>query len=188
MDMNVFRTIAVHMPVKMHAVAPQPPQYVSAETNQHDADRGLQRPRKVFGDRMTQQDRGAGEDEQRQRMAEPPCQPVLDDIANVGPAGGNARDRRDVIGLQRVLHAEQKTDPQDSEHAFPDFTSSNTRLGQGAVAARDKEPIYRDFRIDTGGEGGTLRHFGPFRMFSKKIGKSGALEGYIADYKVDHFS
>ena len=65
------------------------------------------------------QDRGAGEDEQRQRMAETPGQPVLDDVADVGPAGGNARHRRDVIGLQRMLHSEQKAEPQNSEHALP---------------------------------------------------------------------
>jgi hypothetical protein len=41
---------------------------------------------------------------------------------------------------------------------------------------------------DSGGEGGTLRHFGTIRPFSKKISKSGGLEGYIADYKVDYFS
>ena len=36
----------------------------------------------VFGDRAAEQDGGAGEDEQRQRMAEPPGQPVLDDVAD----------------------------------------------------------------------------------------------------------
>jgi hypothetical protein len=29
---------------------------------------------------------------------------------------------------------------------------------------------------------------GPIRLFSKKTSKSGPLEGYIADYKVDYFS
>ena len=70
---------------------------------------------------MAKQDRGAGENEQRQRMAEPPRQPVLDDVTNVGPASGNARHRRNVIGLKRMLHTEQKTEPQNSEHELPDF-------------------------------------------------------------------
>ena len=119
--MEMLRTIAMPVPVKVHAIAPQPPKYVRAKSNQHDADRRLQRTRELFGDRMSQQDRGPGKDKEGQRMAEPPGQPVLDDIANVGAAGGDARYRRDMIGLQRMLHAKQKTNPQRTEHAFPDF-------------------------------------------------------------------
>jgi hypothetical protein len=40
----------------------------------------------------------------------------------------------------------------------------------------------------TGGEGGTLRQLGTIRPFSWKSSKSGGLEGYIADYKVDYIS
>jgi hypothetical protein len=32
---------------------------------------------------------------------------------------GDAGDGRDMIGLERVLHAEQKTKPQNSEHCSP---------------------------------------------------------------------
>src|SRR5260370_36423077 len=71
---------------------------------------------------MTQQDRRAGKDKQRQRMTEPPRQAVFDNIVNVGSASGNARHRRDVIGFERMLNSEQKADPQNSEHAVPDFT------------------------------------------------------------------
>jgi hypothetical protein len=84
---------------------------------------------------MTEQHRGAGEDEQRQRMTEPPCQSVFNDIANVGPASGNAGHRRDVIGFERMLHSEQKADPQQSEHAFPDFILTNKSLREGGLTA-----------------------------------------------------
>ena len=105
-DMDVLRAIAVLMLMKMYAVAPQPPQHVRAETHQHDADRRLQRTRETLGDRVAEQNRRTREHEQRQRMAETPCQAVLDDVADVGPARGNARHRRDVIGLQRMLHTQ----------------------------------------------------------------------------------
>ena len=68
---------------------------------------------------LTQHDRGPGEDEQRQRMAEPPGQAVLDDIGDLAAARGNAGDRRDVVGFQRVLHAQQKTQSQNAEHLSP---------------------------------------------------------------------
>ena len=42
---------------------------------------------------------------------------MLDDVADMGAARGDAGDRRDMIGLERVLHAQQKTEPQNSEHA-----------------------------------------------------------------------
>src|SRR5260370_12391893 len=74
---------------------------------------------------MTEQDRRAGKDRERQRMTEPPRQAMFDNIVTVGSASGNARHRRDVIGFERMLHSEQKADPQNSEHALPDFTLTN---------------------------------------------------------------
>ena len=65
---------------------------------------------------MAKQDGGAGKDEQRQRMAEPPGQAVLDDIGDMGAPRGDAGYRGDMVGLERVLHAEQKTKSQNSEH------------------------------------------------------------------------
>jgi hypothetical protein len=61
---------------------------------------------KCFGYRMAEEDRGAGENEQRQRVTRSPGQPVFDDIPDVGSAGGNARHRRNMIGFERVLHSE----------------------------------------------------------------------------------
>jgi hypothetical protein len=51
---------------------------------------------------------------------------VPDDIADVAAARRNAGDGRDVIGLQRVLHAQQKAQPQDTEHVSPPIVREPT--------------------------------------------------------------
>jgi hypothetical protein len=121
MAVGVDMSHAVAMPVavKMHAVAPQPPQHMRAETDQHDADGGFDRPRDRFRDRAAKQNRGAGKAEQRQRMAQAPGQAVPDDIANMAAARGDAGHRGDMIGFQRMLHAQDKPKSQNSEHVTP---------------------------------------------------------------------
>jgi hypothetical protein len=52
-------------------------------------------------------------------MAKTPGQAVLDDIADIRAAHGDAGHRGDMVGLERVLHAEQKPKPQTSEHLSP---------------------------------------------------------------------
>ena len=44
MGMEMHRAVAMAVSVKMHAVAPQPPQQMRAQAHQHDADGGLDRP------------------------------------------------------------------------------------------------------------------------------------------------
>jgi len=67
---------------------------------------------------MTKQDGGAGKHKERQRVTKSPGQTMLDNVGDLGAPGGNAGYRRDVIGLERVLHPEQKTEAQDSQHPF----------------------------------------------------------------------
>jgi hypothetical protein len=52
-------------------------------------------------------------------MAKSPGQAVFDDVANVGAPRSDRGHRRNMIGLKRVLHAEQKSQPQNSEHHRP---------------------------------------------------------------------
>jgi hypothetical protein len=59
---------------------------------------------------------------------------VFDDIPDIGPAGRDAGHRRDVIGLKRMLHSEQKAKPQNSEHSHPDLTSTDNILGESGFA------------------------------------------------------
>ncbi len=117
--MEVHRAVAMAVPVEMHAVAPQPPQHMGAEADQHDSDGGLDRAGHALRNGVAEQDGGAGEHEQRQRMAEPPGQPMLDDIGDTAAARGDAGYGGDVIGLERVLHAQQKPQPKNSEHTPP---------------------------------------------------------------------
>ena len=77
----------------------------------------VDRLRDRFWNGAAEQDGGTRERKQGQRVAEPPGQSMLDDVADMGAARGDAGDGRDMIGLERVLYAEQKTKPQNSEHA-----------------------------------------------------------------------
>ena len=142
---DVHRAVAVAVLVEMHAVAPQPPQHVGAEADQHDADRALDRTRQMFGDGLAEPKRDAGKGEQCQRMAEPPRQAMLDDIGNIGAARGDAGDRRDVVDLECVLHTEQKPEPQNSKHALarPGLRFAQSQLPYGAwlVLARPPQPF-----------------------------------------------
>src|SRR5205823_12239124 len=116
MGVEMHRAVAMAMPVKMHPVAPQPPQHMGAKADQHQADGGLDRAGNALGDRAAEQDGGAGKDERSERMAEPPGQPVLDDIGHMAAARGDAGYGGDMIGLECMLHAQQKPQPQNSEH------------------------------------------------------------------------
>src|SRR6202040_2954692 len=100
--MDMDGAVVVTVLVKMHALAPQPPQHMAAETDEHDADGGLQRPCECFREGAPEPDCGPGNDKQCQGMAETPGQPVLDDVAHVTAARGDAGNRGDMIGLGRV--------------------------------------------------------------------------------------
>jgi hypothetical protein len=108
--------VTVRMRVKMYAIAPEPPKHMRAEADQHDPHAGLDGTRKLFRDRVPQEDGDAGKNQQGDGVAEPPGEAMLDDVADFGAARRNRGDRRDMVGLERVLHAQQKTQPQDSEH------------------------------------------------------------------------
>ena len=135
-EMN--RAVVMAVRVDMHAVAPQPPQQMRAEADQHDADRGLQRRGELFGDGVAEQDRSTRKRKQRQRMPEPPGQPVLDDVADVAAPRRDRGDGGDMIGLQRMLHAQQEAKTQDCEHASPALleqtVAASTELHSGLKA------------------------------------------------------
>ena len=114
-----------------------------AETDQHDADRRLDRPRHALRNRAAQQNGGASEDEQRQRMAEPPGQPVPDDVTDTAAARGDAGDGGDMIGFERMLHAQQKPKPQNSEHTPP--ARSAVRSNTKSRITSGPECIQQDF-------------------------------------------
>ena len=73
----------------------------------------------MFRDSASEQNCRPGKDKQCQGMAEAPGQPVLDDVPDLSAARGDAGHRGDMIGLERVLHTEQKPQSQNSEHLPP---------------------------------------------------------------------
>src|SRR5207244_13167356 len=111
--------IVMTVAMEMHAVAPQPPQHMRAKPDQHQADGGLDRFCDTIRNGAPEQNRSPREDEQRQRVADTPGQPVLDDIADMGAARGDAGHRGDMIGFERMLHAQKKPETQNSEHMRP---------------------------------------------------------------------
>jgi len=90
---------------------------VAAKAEQHDADRGFDGTRNMFGNGLAKRQGRTRKSEQGQRVAQAPGQPVPDDIGDVAPPRGDARDRSDMIGLKRMLHAQDKSKPQNSKHA-----------------------------------------------------------------------
>ena len=116
MSVKVRGTIGMPMHMKMYALGPQPPQHAGAKPDQHDANRGFKRPGQIFGNCMTNKDRYAGEYKKCQRVTKPPSQAMFNDIADMRAASRYARHRCDMVGLQRMLHAKQKSQPQNSEH------------------------------------------------------------------------
>src|SRR5687767_10322849 len=118
-SVNVPHAIAVLMLMKMHTVTQEPPQHVHAEADQHDPDRRFERLGHIFGNRVSQQDRSAGKDKERERMAQAPGQAMLDDIADTGSPRSDARHGGDMIGLECMLHPEQETQSEHAEHLFP---------------------------------------------------------------------
>ena len=80
----------------------------------------------LSGNGVAEQDRRTGKGEQRQRMAEPPGQPMLDDIADLAAPRRDRGDGGDMVGLQRMLHAQQEAETQNCEHASPATCPSDT--------------------------------------------------------------
>jgi hypothetical protein len=103
----------IRVPVEMRAIAPLPPQHMASEANKHHSNRGFEGLRKYLGDGPTEHDRNACERKERQRMPESPGEAVLKGISDSGLARGNARDRRNMICLERVLHSREETQSQD---------------------------------------------------------------------------
>ncbi len=77
---------------------------------------------------MTQNYCRSGKQEQREGVPKPPGQAMLDDVADIAAAGGDAGHRRDVVGFQRMLHAEQKAESQNSEHPSSKVSRTRSKL------------------------------------------------------------
>jgi hypothetical protein len=75
----------------------------------------------MFRDHAAKKNCGARKYKQRDGVTKPPGQAVLDDVTNVRASRGNAGHRRDMVGLERVLHSKKKAETQNSEHSPDDL-------------------------------------------------------------------
>jgi hypothetical protein len=87
------------------------------QTDQHHAHSGLERLCQMFRDCVAENNRRPRERKKRDGVAKAPRQSVPDNVSNIGSAGRDTGNGGDVIGLQRVLHPQHKTKPQNSKHS-----------------------------------------------------------------------
>ena len=102
--MHVACAVAVLVRAEMHPLAPQPPQHMAAERQQHQPDAELEPIRHVVGKARLEQEAATGHHQQRQRMSKSPERAVQRDAAKAAAAADDARNSGDMIRLQRVLH------------------------------------------------------------------------------------
>ena len=108
-NMKMRGAVAMPMLMEMHAIAPQSPQHMRAEPDQHDSDRCFQRARDVFGDDTAEQNSNARKDKQCDGVTQPPGQPMFDNVTDIRAPRRDTGHRRDMVRLERVLHSEQET-------------------------------------------------------------------------------
>jgi len=109
--------------VKMHPVANQPIEQVSAKHHQHDPDSALQPAGQPLSDCHVHEDRGAGEGHQHQGMADTPNGTVDNNPPHRRLARRNTGHRGDMIGLQGMLHTDKETEKQDGGHGDETFAN-----------------------------------------------------------------
>lgn len=112
------RSIAVAMGMEMHTVTPKPPEHVRSKTHHHDADGPFKRLCDMLRNGMSQDNRGTRKQRERNRVAKSPRQSVPNNVSDIGSAGGDAGDGCNMIGFQRMLHSQHKTESQNSKHCL----------------------------------------------------------------------
>src|SRR3954453_4421561 len=123
------RAVIMAVAMEMDPVMPEPPQQLQPKPDQHDSNRRLEPVGERIGDDLASEQRRTGKGEQCQRVAEPPGQAVLDDVTDLGAAVGDAGDCGDMVGLQRMLQAQQKTQRQYCQHSAPKPAASSLETG-----------------------------------------------------------
>ena len=103
------------MGVEVDAVTDKTTQHVGTEHDQHRADRRLERLLEIRRDHRAEPQHGPAEQHQRDRVADAPGNALAQRLTERSLAGRERGDRGEVIGLGRVLHAEQQADDEDRE-------------------------------------------------------------------------
>lgn len=104
--MKMRRPVVVRVHVEMDSVAQKSPQDIRSQSDQHDANGELEPPRDRLGYHRIRQENDRADDEERQCVAQAPNGTNANSLDPGRRARRQAGDRRDVIRLDRVTHAE----------------------------------------------------------------------------------
>ncbi len=114
--MQVSRSIAVLVLMKMNPVAAHPPDDVETENHEHDADGELEPGGKPAGHHAVDKKHDRPKEKERDRVADAPERAVTDALRRRFGARRERRDRSDMVRLERVAHPDEKAQNQKSDH------------------------------------------------------------------------
>ena len=100
------RPVVMRVHVEMHSLASEAPQNVGAKADQHDANGELEPPRDALGYDRIRQENDRADDEERKCVAQAPDGTYSNSLDPGRRARRQAGERRDVIRLHGVTHAE----------------------------------------------------------------------------------
>jgi hypothetical protein len=132
--------VAMPMHVHVDAAAAPAPDDLAAESQQHQPDRQLEPLAHVLGNRQPQHEAQTGDEEEGERVAHTPHRAADDSGSPAAAAGGQGRDRGEVVGFQRVPHADEESEQQDREHVGHRTTARCKRTG-GARGGSELEEV-----------------------------------------------
>ncbi len=109
--------VRVTMNVDVHLVPGQPVDHPRSQEDEHHPDDKLQARGEPSADGLSKQDCNAGEAEQRYGMTNAPCDTMSNDAMGALFFARNARDRRQVIRFEGMLHTDQKPKREYGKHS-----------------------------------------------------------------------
>ena len=154
MGVKVLAPAAMAMAVKMDLVRPDAIEHVQTKSNQHHADGEFKLRRDVVRHRRTQDETGAADKQQSQRVPDAPEEAVHGDGANATSAAREAADGCHVVGLRRMLHADQEPETQSrKQHRRVPYklTRVSCRLSQAYQSVMPAPVFAETWMISTDG-------------------------------------
>ncbi len=104
--MKMRRPVVMRVHVEMHFLAAESPQDIGSKSDEHDTDGELEPPRDTLGYDPIRQENDRADDEERQCVAQAPDGTYSNSADPGRRARRQAGERRDVIRLHGVTHAE----------------------------------------------------------------------------------
>ena len=116
--MDMAGAVAVAVDVEMHLPADHVAQDIDTQERDHDADGKLEQCLHAFGQRHACNQHGTADEEQRNRVSGPPPGPAQDHAPARRALRAHGGDGGQMIRLQRMLHADQRTEQKKTPHLF----------------------------------------------------------------------